>query len=159
MNRTGLSLMEVILATSLLLAATVTIGQLAYVTTRNAQRAEDRAIASQIAEHQLQQLLLGQLPARTKPRGPVIEPISESGSSDTKSTQQDQTHPWDEWQVAWQVEATSVPRLYQVQVDVFRLREDARSPASVATSVTDVDSKANDVLFTYSVVRLVRVNP
>lgn len=151
--------MEVILATSLLLAATVTIGQLAYVTTQNAQRAEDRAVAAQIAEHQIQQLLLGQLPVRTKPRGPVIEPITELGSADPQSTQQNQNHPWDEWQVAWQVEATSVPRLYQVQVDVFRLRADALSPASVGMSATDADSQAKGVLFTYSVVRLVRVHP
>lgn len=159
MNRAGLSLMEVILATSLLLAATVTVGRLAYITTQNAHRAEDRAIAIQIAEYQIQQLLLGQQPVQSKPRGPVLEPISELGSTDPAISQEIPTHPWDEWHVALQVEATSVPRLYQVQVDVFRLREDAVANTDMESTAATSESNSAGILFSYSVVRLVRVNP
>jgi type II secretory pathway pseudopilin PulG len=156
--RRGLSLMEVILATALLMAATVTIGRVAFVTTKNAQRAEDRAIAAQIAEHQLQQMLLGQQPVQAKSRGPVLPPSSELESTETSASPQEQYHPWDEWEVAFQVQATPIPQLYQVQVDVFRLRVDSSNGSSSATSDPSQDSNTEDILFTYSVVRFVRVS-
>jgi Tfp pilus assembly protein PilV len=156
--RRGLSLMEVILATSLLMAATVTVGRLAYVTTQNAQRAEDRAMAAQIAEYQIQQLLLGQQSVQTKSRGPVLEPNANLLSTDSPSSPQDQLHPWDEWHVALQVKATSIPRLFQVQVDVFRLRTDQASDTVASTVESQSEPESSEALFTYSVVRLMRVN-
>ncbi|MBL8890335.1 MAG: hypothetical protein JNL67_10180 [Planctomycetaceae bacterium] len=159
MRRHGLSLMEVILATALLLAATATVGRLAYITTQNAQRAEDRAIAAQIADFQIQQLLLGQYPVKTKSRGPVI--LSNVGTTSEQLAVSDRglTHPWLEWQVAIQVEPTAVPYLFQVQVDVFRMREASETTVPDPTTRASLDANANSVLFTYSVVRLVRVNP
>lgn len=181
MNRHGLSLLEVILATAILLAATVTLGRLAFITTQHAQRAEDRAVAMEIAEFQLQQLLLGQLPVQSVGRGPVL-PESVALEAESEST-----HPWDEWQFALQVTATDLPTVQRVQVDVFRLRPGALDVGSPGISSSNdvlgntsvsggsrgavsggavggepassgsaaiASERADDVLFQYSVVRL-----
>lgn len=190
MNRHGLSLLEVILATAILLAATVTLGRLAFVTTQHAQRAEDRAVAIEIAEFQLQQLLLGQLPVQSVGRGPVLPETA------ALEGQQASMHPWDEWHFALQVTATDLPTVQRVQVDVFRLRPDAFGAGSAGGSASSyrlgaanasggpsgamsgnavgggpplggsdavspgagVAARADDVLFQYSVVRLLHLS-
>ncbi len=157
MNRHGLSLLEVILATAILLAATVTLARLAFVTTQHAQRAEDRSTAIEIAEFQMQQLLLGQLPLQTTAPGPVLEEVATLGTDSAVS------HPWDQWQYAIQVQATQLPQVYRVQVDVFRLppAETGNNLPSMASDNLANNSPAagnNDqVLFQYSVVRLLNV--
>ena len=164
MNRRGLSLLEVILATAILLAATVTMGRLAFITTQHAQRAEDRAVAMEIAEFQLQQLLLGQLPVQAMARGPVL-PESAGLESERSAT-----HPWDDWQFALQVASTDLPTVERVQIDVFRVRPGgdtaglgatpagSESSGGVSSSMGGAALRADDVLFQYSVVRLVHVS-
>ena len=72
-RRTGLSLLEMIIATAIMLAAAVTLARLSFITRLHAQRAEDRAVAVQITDYQLQRLLLGELPLAPAERQPVLE--------------------------------------------------------------------------------------
>lgn len=188
MNRHGLSLLEVILATAILLASAVTLGRLAFITTQHAQRAEDRAVALEIAEFQLQQLLLGQLPVRSVARGPVLPESAALGADRPLE------HPWDDWHFALQVATTDLPSVQRVQVDVFRLRSGAsdsglgggpasngvlgnsnasggaggagrvaadagpRGGDSLGSPAAGANARAEDVLFQYSAVRLLHLS-
>jgi type II secretory pathway component PulJ len=166
--------LEVILATAILLAATVTLARVAFITTQHAQRAEDRTVALQIADYQMQRLLLGQLPVQNRSRGPVLEILAEAG--DTQAA----PHPWDTWHFAVQIAATTLPSLYRVQVDVYRLPPGAvstsgssspdlspsenlaaptnRDASESGTTAAGTVSRDRDSLFQYSVVRLIQVD-
>ena len=184
-RRTGLSLLEMIIATAIMLAAAVTLARLSFITRLHAQRAEDRAVAVQITDYQLQRLLLGELPLAPAERQPVLETSAEIGGDSPEP------HPWDDWEYSLEAQPTALSSLYEVRLTVYRLpmgsgsfqpnaggsgvgsgmaaegvgdavrSNELGTPGSTAGNAAapsqDSASQGPDPLFEYSVMRLVHV--
>lgn len=179
--RRGLSLLEVIIATAILMAAAVTLARLSYVTRQNAQRAEDRTVGLEIAHYQMQELVAGLAPLENKALSSVLSQSSDLSTSPsslgTNSLGQSSLdmgdgasaadHPWQDWQYSVNVQSAKTPGLLQVQVNVFRMPDSASAVAVIPNTGSGSAAKAtpNDrgmeqsgegALFQYSLVRLVR---
>ncbi len=70
-RRPGFSLLEVILATAILLACLIVLGQMAYVGRRNAEDSADATTAQLICRSTLNEILVGAAPAASVDSQPV----------------------------------------------------------------------------------------
>ncbi len=81
-QRLGFSLIEVILATAILMGSVVVLGELAGIGRRQAQRGRDLAEAHDRCELLLNELLLGQRPLTPAEQEPLLEQIDVSEQAD-----------------------------------------------------------------------------
>jgi len=81
-QRSGFSLIEVILATAILMGSVVVLGELAGIGRRQAQRGRDLAAAHERCELLLNELLLGQRPLAPAEREPLLEQIDLSARTE-----------------------------------------------------------------------------
>lgn len=72
-RRVGFSLLEVILATAILLACLIVLGQMAYVGRRNAESAADATTAQLICRSKLNEILVGAAPVASVESQPVAD--------------------------------------------------------------------------------------
>ena len=70
-NRSGFSLLEVLLATSILLGSTIVLGELVSLGSRSARLAQDEATAERIARTRLDEIAAGLVPAESDEGSPV----------------------------------------------------------------------------------------
>lgn len=70
-RRGGFSLIEVLLATAILMGAVVVLGQLTGIGYRNAMAARDEVTAQMLCEHKLNEIVSGLRPAETIAEAPI----------------------------------------------------------------------------------------
>lgn len=138
-RRAGLSLLEMILATAILMTGALTIARLSFVTSSHAMRAQDDSIALQIAAYQLEQIQLGRRPAEAVSLEPVIENNELGDLVSSESLGNKQITTWDDWYYSVSIQADRRKGLAVVQLDVYRF------PASSAAAgnSSSLSSSAN----------------
>lgn len=87
-RRDGFSLMEVILAMSILIGGVVVLGRLAYIGSRHARKAEDLAKAQLLCEARMNEILTGLAPRETSEAEPVEGEFDWVVSSELETLQQ-----------------------------------------------------------------------
>lgn len=117
----GLSLLEMILATAILMAGALAIGQLSFITSRHAMRSQDEVIALQIAAYQFEQMELGILPISAQELQSVLPENDLLALAEEASTAPQSTHVWEDWSYTITIEPAPQPGVTQVQLDVFRM--------------------------------------
>lgn len=175
--RRGLSLLEMILATAILMAGAIAMAQISFVTTRHATRGQDEMIALEIASYHFEMMALGLIPTESVSQQPVVaEAGLETLVSSSESSQS--THPsdWEDWVYSLSLAPSQKSGIYKVQLDLYRLPpgsvdsnsgagnggEMTRSPSvdpppqPNATTSADTVSAGSGFLFRRSYVRLLR---
>lgn len=61
-SRTGVSLLEILIATSILFGAVVVLAELAQIGRRHAESTSERAVAQQLCQQKLHEIILGMVP-------------------------------------------------------------------------------------------------
>lgn len=140
-NRNGLSLLEMILATAILMAGALALAQLSFVTTRHAIRSQDEATALQIASYYSEQIQLGLLPLENQPLQPVLPEEGMSQLTTSMTSSQATTPPqWEDWFVSLQVRSTQRPGVVEMQLNVLRMPPSDTSLGSASSSIDSGDS-------------------
>jgi hypothetical protein len=109
-RREGFSLMEVILAMSILLGGVVVLGRLASIGAKHARNAEDLAAAQLLCEARITEILAGIVPAETLEE----EPLAEAPA----------------WVITQELLPLEQPGVLALSVTVTRGSEDMVSPAT-----------------------------
>lgn len=117
----GLSLLEMILATAILMAGALAVGQLSFITSRHAMRSQDEVIALQIAAYQFEQMELGILPIAAQGVQSVLPENDLLALAEETATTAQRAHVWEDWSYAITIEPALQPGVVQVQLDVFRM--------------------------------------
>lgn len=109
-RRAGLSLLEVMLATSILLGAIVVLGELARIGRINAVAARQQAEAQRLCETKLNEILIGSEPSTPHTEEPFVETT--------------------EWTYSVDRYATAYPGLFAVEVTVTQNLPDNKRPVT-----------------------------
>jgi type II secretion system protein I len=128
-SRSGFSLLEVLMATSILLGSVIVLGQLAEVGRKNAAAAEDRATAQLLCSTKLQEMLAG------------ITPME---SSDEEAFEENP-----DWMFSSDLTETDHPGLLVLRVTVERKETDRGKPSryTLVRWVSDPNGSGNGGVF------------
>ena len=116
-HRAGFSLMEVLLASAILLGSVIALGELANIGRHHAQQAADLSVAQQFASNKMAEILAGLAPLEsTEPaelESTVLDDLSETEQTVAESGEL-------VWWYTVQLEAAGHPSLVAVRVTVWQ---------------------------------------
>jgi len=125
-RRTGFSLMEVLLASAILLASVLVLAELANIGRHHAQRAADLSTAQQFASNKMNELLAGLAPVEsTEPTELEANVLDELDAAEPIVAESPELDTLDAlvWWYAVQIEAAGHPSLVAVRVAVWQARD------------------------------------
>ena len=123
-DRSGFSLMEVLLATGILLGSVIVLGELAAIGRQHANSAEDLATAQQLCRNRLSEMLAGLTsiePVEAEPLEVIVEEVSVESDESVLAIEPDEEP---EWLHSVEIEPMDDVGLVSVRVTVWRAEDD-----------------------------------
>ena len=136
-KRYGFSLMEVILATAILLGSVVVLVELAGIGRHHAQSAQQRAIGQLLCQNKMNEMLAGVAPLESVQAEPLEMAVSDGAAAFTEEVT---TGP--SWWYSVELTSTSMPALSAVRIVVWQAVDADDEPRNVFSLVRWVRSSS-----------------